>query len=53
MNGPSAAAMSWRSCANRSRRVSQAYNLKSVLNLRDIVDFAIRLMTTRGSGRRQ
>jgi hypothetical protein len=33
MHGPSAAAMSWRSSANRSRRVSYTLNLAGVLDL--------------------
>jgi Magnesium chelatase, subunit ChlI len=33
MNGPSSAAMSWRSCASRSRTTTQACHLASVLDL--------------------
>jgi hypothetical protein len=53
MNGPSSAAMSWRSCANRSRRVSQEYNFAGVLNLHAFVGLAARLMTSVGPGRRR
>src|SRR4029450_771251 len=51
MHGPSAAAMSWRSCANRSRRVSYTYNFTGVLNLHAFVALASRLMTSVGSDR--
>jgi hypothetical protein len=42
-----------RSCASRSRRASQEYNLQSVLNLSDLADFANRLLTENRSGRVQ
>jgi hypothetical protein len=45
MHGPSSAAMSWRSCGNRSRRVSYTYNLAGVMNLDAFVTLAARLMT--------
>ena len=47
---PSFAAMSWRSCANRSRRVSYTYNFAGVLNLNLLGTLAVRLMSVRGSG---
>jgi hypothetical protein len=53
MNCQSADATSLRSCANHSRRVSQAYNLQSVLNLCDFMSFANRLLTASRSGRVQ
>jgi hypothetical protein len=42
--------MSWRSCANRSRIVSQEYNFAGVLNFHAFADLAIRLLTVTGSG---
>ena len=50
---PSFDAMSWRSCGNRSRRVSYTYNLAGVLNLNILATFAARLLTLKGSGRVQ
>jgi hypothetical protein len=50
MNGRSSAATSWRSCGNRSRRVSSKYHLQSVLNSNDFFTLALRLRTERRSG---
>jgi hypothetical protein len=50
-DGPSSAAMSWRSCANRSRRVSSKYNFAGVFNLNVFVTLAARLTNLGGSGR--
>jgi hypothetical protein len=47
------AAMSWRCCVSRLRRVSYEYNLQSVINLSEIVGLANRLLTARSSGRVQ
>jgi Magnesium chelatase, subunit ChlI len=44
MNCPSAAAMSWRSCASPSRSVSQEYNLPRVIDLNAFAGLAIRVM---------
>jgi enoyl-CoA hydratase/carnithine racemase len=52
MNGPSVAAMCSRSYASRLRMVSQGYDLACVLNLSTFVDFAARIRTSRGLGRR-
>jgi len=46
-------ATSWRSCASRSRRVSQAYHHQSLFNLDDFAGLACRLLTASGSGRVQ
>jgi hypothetical protein len=43
--------MSWRSCGNRSRRVSYEYNLAGVLNLNAIADLALQVMVARDSDR--
>jgi hypothetical protein len=43
MNGPSSAAMSWRSCANRSRNASSGDNLAGLL---DLVGLAARAART-------
>jgi hypothetical protein len=51
MHGPSSAAMSWRSYANRLRMVSQEYNFAGVLNLHAFVALAARLVTSVGLGR--
>ena len=48
---PSSAAMSWRSCANRSRRVSYTYNFAGVLDVNVFAALAARLTTAEGSGR--
>jgi hypothetical protein len=50
MHYPSSAAMSWRSCANRSRRVSYVYNFAGVINFHAFADIAIRLLTATGAG---
>jgi Magnesium chelatase, subunit ChlI len=42
MHGPSSAAMSWRSCGNRWRRVSHRYNLTGVLDLATLAALAIK-----------
>ena len=41
-----AAAMCWRSCVNRSRRVSYTYNLVGILDLKLLAIFAARVMTS-------
>jgi Magnesium chelatase, subunit ChlI len=51
MNCRSSAAMSWRSCASRSRMVSSTYNFAHVLNLNAFAALAARLMIARGSDR--
>jgi hypothetical protein len=43
--------MSWRSCGNRSRRVSYADNLAGVLNLNTFAEFALRVMAVSNAGR--
>src|SRR5262245_31403577 len=50
MSSPRAAATGWRSDANRSRRVSQEYNLPHVLHLKAVADFALRVMAVRDAG---
>jgi hypothetical protein len=51
MDGRSAAATSWRSCANRSRAVCYSYNLAGVLNLNGFAALAAQRMASAGSGR--
>jgi hypothetical protein len=43
--------MSWGSCGNRSRRVSQEYNFAGVLDLNTLAVLAAQVMNARGSGR--
>jgi hypothetical protein len=40
MSSPSAAAMSWKCCGNRSRRVLYTYNLAGALNLATLAALA-------------
>ena len=47
---PSSAAMSWRCCANRWRRVSYTYNFAGVLDLNTFAEFALRLIAVKDSG---
>jgi hypothetical protein len=42
--------MSWRSCANRSRRVSYTYNFAGVLNPNTVAELALRLVAVKHSG---
>jgi hypothetical protein len=42
--------MSWRSCANRSRRVSYIYNFAGVLDLNTFAELALRVMAVQNSG---
>jgi Magnesium chelatase, subunit ChlI len=41
---------SWKSCANRSRRVSQEYNFAGVLDLNSFAELALRMMAVKDSG---
>ena len=43
--------MSWRSCGNRSRRVSYEYNLAGVLDLNTFAALALGVMAVKDSGR--
>jgi hypothetical protein len=45
--------MSWRSCGNRSRRVSYTYNFAVALNLKTFAGLALRVMAVKEFGRKQ
>jgi hypothetical protein len=49
MHGRSVAAMSWRSCGNRSRRASYEDNLPHVVDLAMLAATAAQVLTSQGS----